>query len=93
MRVELKPCPFCGQRPEIVVGDAEGNVHDAAYADDPFSGLSYMLSHHNLGWACPVALHEGEVYPRLYDTPQEAAYSWNLRASAPLRETNPVNII
>ena len=78
--VSLNPCPFCGLLPEIVIGDDEGNVHsEEGYADDPWSGLSYMLAHHDPAWDCPIALHEGETYPTLFDTAQEAAEAWNRR--------------
>lgn len=76
----LAPCPFCGLSPRIVIADDEGNLHpEASYADDPWSGLAYMLQHHDPAWDCPVALHDGETYPRLFDTPQEAAEAWNRR--------------
>ena len=82
--IELKPCPFCGLLPEIVVCDDEGNLHpEEGYADDPWSGLSYCLAHHDPAWDCPIALHKGATYPLLFDTAQEAAEAWNCRSGVP----------
>ncbi len=81
-REELKPCPFCGMVPEIVVTDDEGNVHPDEYRDDPWSGLGFAIAHYDPAFDCPVALHEGETYPSIYDSEEEAAAAWNRRAEA-----------
>ena len=41
----LEPCPFCGQSVEIGICDDEGNPHDREYLDDPWSGLSFGITH------------------------------------------------
>jgi len=33
--IKLKPCPFCGKRISYYIMDAEGNIHDESYLDDP----------------------------------------------------------
>ena len=42
---ELKPCPFCGGKVSFVLCDDEGNLHDEAYREHPYSGLGFMLHH------------------------------------------------
>ena len=79
--VELKPCPFCGGKVSIVLCDDEGNLHDEAYREHPYSGLGFMLHHaHEENPGCPIASYEcdggilGGVY--IYDTEEQA---WNKR--------------
>ena len=81
---ELKPCPFCGGKVSIVLCDDEGNLHDEAYREHPYSGLDFMLHHaHEDNPECPIASYEcnggilGGVY---YDTKEQAAEAWNRRA-------------
>lgn len=81
--VKLKPCPFCGGEARITVSDGEGNSRDDEYEQDPWSGLSYRISHaHEDNEGCPIASYESEgaemgVY--LYDSRAEAADAWNKR--------------
>ena len=82
---ELKPCPFCGGKVSLVLCDDEGNLHDEAYREHPYSGLGFMLHHaHEENPECPIASYEcdggilGGVY--IYDTEEQAAEAWNRRA-------------
>ena len=82
---ELEPCPFCGGKVSLALCDDEGNLHDEAYRERPYSGIGFMLRHtyeENLG--CPIASYKcdggilGGVY--IYDTEERAAEAWNRRA-------------
>lgn len=79
---ELKPCPFCGGKVSVVLCDDEGNLHDEAYREHPYSGLGFMLHHaHEDNPECPIASYEcdggilGGVY--IYDTEEQAVEAWN----------------
>lgn len=78
---EIKPCPFCGNKIDIIILDDEFNIHDEKYENDPYSGLQYGLSHnyrHNPN--CPIAT-DGELLGSCgYDTRDEAIKAWNRRA-------------
>lgn len=50
---ELKPCPFCGGKVSLVLCDDEGNLHDEAYREHPYSGLGFMLHHAAKSDFCP----------------------------------------
>ncbi len=83
--IKLKPCPFCGGKVSFVLCDDEGNLHDEAYREHPYSGLGFMLHHaHEENPECPIASYEcdggilGGVY--IYDTEEQAAEAWNRRA-------------
>ena len=83
---ELKPCPFCGGKVSIVLCDDEGNLHDEAYRERPYSGLGFMLHHaHEDNPECPIASYEcdggvlGGVY--IYDTEEQAVEAWNRRVN------------
>lgn len=82
---ELKPCPFCGGKVSLVLCDDEGNLHDEAYREHPYSGLGFMIHHaHEENPECPIASYEcdggilGGVH--IYDTEEQAAEAWNRRA-------------
>lgn len=84
---ELKPCPFCGGKVNLVLCDDEGNLHDEVYRERPYSGLGFMLRHaHEENLGCPIASYEcdggilGGVY--IYDTEEQAAEAWNRRVDA-----------
>lgn len=81
---DLKPCPFCGGKVSLVLCDDEGNLHDEAYREHPYSGLGFMLHHaHEENPECPIASYEcdggilGGVH--IYDTEEQAAEVWNRR--------------
>lgn len=81
---ELKPCPFCGGKVSLVLCDDEGNLHDEAYREHPYSGVGFMLHHaHEENPECPIASYEcdggilGGVH--IYDTEEQAAEAWNKR--------------
>lgn len=81
---KLKPCPFCGGKVSLVLCDDEGNLHDEAYRERPYSGIGFMLRHtHEGNPSCPIASYEcdggilGGVY--IYDTEERAAEAWNRR--------------
>ena len=85
--IKLKPCPFCGGKVSLVLCDDEGNLHDEAYREHPYSGLGFMLFHaHEENPECPIASYEcdggilGRVY--IYETEEQAAEAWNRRAEA-----------
>lgn len=68
----------------IVLCDDEGNLHDEAYREHPYSGLGFMLHHaHEENPGCPIASYEcdggilGGVY--IYDTEEQATEAWNKR--------------
>ena len=86
---ELKPCPFCGGKVNLVLCDNEGNLHDYGYREHPYSGLAFMLCHTHEGSPdCPIASYEcdGVIFGgvHIYDTEEEAAETWNRRAVAPI---------
>ena len=90
---ELKPCPFCGGKVSIVPCDDEGNLHDEAYREHPYSGIGFMLHHaHEENSGCPIASYEcdggilGGVY--IYDTEEQATEAWNRRADNDLALSN-----
>ena len=83
---ELKPCPFCGGEISLVLCDDEGNLHDEAYRERPYSGLGFMLHNaHEENQGCPIASYEcdggilGGVY--IYDTEEQAIEAWNRRVN------------
>ena len=83
---EMKPCPFCGGEVSLVLCDDEGNLHDEAYREHPYSGLGFMLHHaHEDNPECPIASYEcdggilGGVY--IYDTEEQAVEAWNRRVN------------
>lgn len=83
---KLKPCPFCGGEVSLVLCDDEGNLHDEAYREHPYSGLGFMLHHaHEENLGCPIASYEcdggilGGVY--IYDTEEQAVEAWNRRVN------------
>lgn len=53
----LKPCPFCGGRAKISVRDDEGNERDEIYEQEPYSGVSYTITHYvDDNEDCPIAV-------------------------------------
>jgi hypothetical protein len=80
-RPKLKPCPWCGRNISMIVTNDEGNHKPDDYADDPWAGLGFVLSHEcNDKLYCPIATHEGEdLGAIIYDTAEEAAAIWNTR--------------
>ena len=82
----LLPCPFCGVVPQILICDDEGNVHEEdGYMDDPWSGLTFAISHHcrqDGAVDCPIAtfnLDDEILGTRLYYSIDELVETWNSR--------------
>ena len=82
---DLKPCPFCGGKVNLVLCDDDGNLQDEVYRERPYSGIGFMLRHaHEENLGCPIASYGcdggilGGVY--IYDTEEQAAEAWNRRA-------------
>lgn len=77
----LDTCPFCGKRVEIAILDAEGNPRDLDYLDEPWSGLSFSLSHREnkecVLYADPC--DEQYVGNHIYDDLGELVEVWNNR--------------
>lgn len=84
-QIELRPCPFCGKTPTILICDEEGNIHDKDYEREPWSGLYYALRHEiwdgiDPNKACPIATHAAEILgSQLYESVEELASRWNAR--------------
>lgn len=80
---ELKACPFCGGEAKVAVSDDEGNNRDDEYENDPWSGLSFRISHaHEENENCPIAQYKidgATVGVYLYDNRSEAIEAWNKR--------------
>lgn len=81
---DLEPCPFgADHKVWIAVHDDEGNYKGEPgcdYESDPWSGLSYGLHHE--GWGtCPLCTDDdyASMGGMLFDTPEEAAETWNAR--------------
>ena len=85
-RPKLKHCPFCGREISIQTCDAEGNHRPDDYADDPWSGLGFLLRHEipAEGTYCPIATHEGEdIGTIIYGSKDSAIERWNTRTGEP----------
>lgn len=81
---KLKPCPFCGETPKILVLDDEGNVHfGEGYEQNPWSGLGYGLCHianQEISPVCPIGTFEDEtIGTQIYDSREEVIEIWNRR--------------
>lgn len=74
-------CPFCGKKVKVLVCDDEGNIHSNEYANDPWSGLGFMLAHEeSKDVICPIATERGGTLGRLiYDSREEAIKAWDIR--------------
>ncbi len=84
MKNFMKRCPFCGGEASLYVCDAEGNIHDDDYENDPWSGLAFKIKHTTKDdptGECPIATDEGDgVGMWHYDNRAEAESVWNNRA-------------
>lgn len=79
--LNLKPCPFCGGKVNIIICDDEGNHHSGTYEHNPWSGLGYLLEHNEIDNPnCPIAHEEyGNLGRTIYDEREDAAKAWNTR--------------
>lgn len=76
--LDFIPCPFCEKRPTIVILDDEGNIHDAEYEDNPWSGLRYGIQH--LSKECLIGQHDDEEHFHWsWDSREAAILDWNGR--------------
>lgn len=77
----LDTCPVCGKRVEIAILDDEGNPRDLDYLQDPWSGLSFSISHReNKDCILHADPSDGEyVGHKLYDNIDELVDAWNTR--------------
>lgn len=84
--MELKPCPFCGEKIGYYITDMEGNLRDESYISDPWSGLSFAIKHTiSTSPRCPIASHDDEILgTALFESLEELALWWNTRATDPL---------
>ena len=81
----LKLCPFCGGRFDIILCDYEGNVreYDEEYKKQPYSGVQYAIYHDpDLYPNCPIAQY-GKLGDFLFDTVEEAIKVCNIRHEPP----------
>lgn len=86
LELELKPCPFCGEIPQIGICDREGNFLyvEEDYEDDP-RGLYFYISHQipekeDPNAVCPIASHRGDMTgTQLYESREELITRWNKR--------------
>ena len=78
---QLKPCPFCGAKPTIILCDEEGNIHEFEYLEDPYSGIGFSISHpKSPNSDCPIASYwEETLFPNLYDDLEQMVRIWNHR--------------
>lgn len=81
MTKQLKPCPFCGGEARIAVCDSEGNLHDESYEIDPWSGLSYAITHSFIeNENCPIShFNDVTLGAMIYNSREELIKAWNTR--------------
>ncbi len=76
----IKGCPWCGELPQIVVCDEEGNIKTPEYEQEPWSGLTFGLIHPAESGLCPIYVADKAILGNwLYDTRDEAIAAWNAR--------------
>lgn len=82
--LDLKSCPFCGGKVNIIICDDEGNHHSEDYEYDPWSGLGFLLEHNEADNPnCPIAHEEyGHCGRIIYDSRKDAIEAWNTRIVA-----------
>ena len=89
MNEELKPCPFCGGKAQLVMCDREGNIHrEDRYEKILQSELSYAIIHPiEENENCPIACCNWEtIGVRLYSSKENAITAWNTRK--PIEDIN-----
>ena len=77
----LDTCPFCGKSVEIAIRDYEGNPRDLYYLQDPWSGLSFSISHRE-NKDCILNANPSDweyVGHKLYYNIDELVDAWNTR--------------
>lgn len=80
-KIKPIPCGVCGELPVIVLTDDEGNVQAEWYLDNPYSGVSYSITHPiDYMKNCPLATHhdnDGFIGRDQYLTKEDAIKAWN----------------
>jgi hypothetical protein len=79
---DLKPCPFCGIMPRLVITDDEGNLRNESYESDPFSGIAYSVAHNGPDVeeaSCPAITDDNDAGPWIFEKKKEAIKAWNKR--------------
>lgn len=86
IELELKPCPFCGEVPQIGICDEEGNFlyDDGDYEEDSERLYFYIIhqipENEDPNTVCPIASHRGEMIgTQLYESREELITRWNKR--------------
>lgn len=83
---KMKPCPFCGGTPTILICDDEGNIQDDDYESDPWSGIGYQIGHSiiwqsEIDYRCPIANQDADeaIGATIYSSRIGAIKTWNQR--------------
>lgn len=86
---KLLPCPLCGENVFIKIFDEEGNIRDEDYLDDPWSGLTFGISHPYKDISsdddCVLMHWEEEHIGNLYYDLNGLVEKWNTRIDSNMK--------